>query len=520
MAVYYGRGGVQYALDMRLGGGGEGEVYAIKGKNNLVAKLYYSNKLKPTTFNSNPRQLLKEKIQTMLDQPVNAYTPKGVLIVAWPQDIIYDASGEFVGYTMPRVQSKYHIFAASRKRERMALYPNYTWKTAVTIAYNLAMAVWNVNSTGAVVGDMNPNNVMVDEYGHITLIDTDSFDIINRRTGKTYKCSVGVPEMLPPELQGVDLADPVNKFTEKTDGFSLSIHVFNLLMNNCHPFGVSGMKKSKSSTSNSPVAKQIARGECPYVTGGKGKTSPDAPDVAMLPKEIRELFDRAFRYDVVTAVKATTIAQRPSAQEWMFALENLYQSAMTTCSKDATHIYPSGYPKCPWCKQFVPPPVSPPFSQNNSFSSVIKKASGRTNKGNISANPTGSVQIRRDAWPIWLMCIVFGLAGGFAMAPLLMDAVRETFDFALTLDTARVILTILGGIVGGIEAHFVQEKYQSAYNAWPWFSVSLLAPVGTAVVTAAVMLIIFLVIFVVVVVLYIIGAIFVFACICGICEGA
>ena len=94
----------------------------------------------------------------------------------------------------------------------------------MTIAYNLAMAVWSVNKAGVVVGDMNPNNIMVDELGQVTLIDTDSFNITNKRTGKIYKCTVGVPEILPPELQGVNLADPKNKFTEQTDGFSLSIH--------------------------------------------------------------------------------------------------------------------------------------------------------------------------------------------------------------------------------------------------------------------------------------------------------
>lgn len=158
MVTYYGRNKIQYILDTRLGGGGEGEVYSIRGRNDLVAKLYYSNKLLPTNFNPNPRQQLREKIETMLDQPVNAYTPKGILIVAWPQDALFDIRGQFVGYTMPRVQSKYHIFAASRERERKILYPHYTWKTAVTIAYNLAMAVWSINNTGAVVGDMNPNN--------------------------------------------------------------------------------------------------------------------------------------------------------------------------------------------------------------------------------------------------------------------------------------------------------------------------------------------------------------------------
>ncbi len=40
-----------------------------------------------------------------------------------------------------------------------------------------------------------------------------------------------------------------------------------------------------------------------------GTTSPDAPDVMMLPKEIRQLFDRAFNYSSSTAVQSATISK-------------------------------------------------------------------------------------------------------------------------------------------------------------------------------------------------------------------
>ena len=323
--------------------------------------------------------------------------------------------------------------------------------------------------------------------------------------------------MLPPELQGVNLADPANKFTVQTDGFSLSIHIFNLLMNNCHPFGVSGMSKSKSSSSNAPVAKHIARGECPYVTGGRGRIASDAPDVAMLPKYIRELFDRAFSYDVTTAVKAVTIARRPTSQEWMAALGQLLQNAMITCNKDASHVYPTGYPKCPWCRrssQFVT------STQNNSRQINISNATAGSINTTANRLLIGSGQIRRDAWPVWLMCITLGLVGGFAMGPFLIAATQEVFNFELTLNAARGILTVLGGIVGAVVSHYTQEKYQTAFNGWPWLLVSLLVPVGTAAVTAVLMLVIGLVILAVMIVLYIIGLIFAVACICGMCEGA
>lgn len=126
--------------------------------------------------------------------------------------------------------------------------------------------------------------------------------------------------------------------------------VFCLLMNNCHPFVVSSLSKSTSSTNNMPAAKNIVRGVCPYVTDGRGQIASNAPDVDMLSNYIWELFDRAFSYDVTTAAAPATIANRPTAQEWVIALGQLLLSTMTTCAKNTSHVYPAVYPECSWCK--------------------------------------------------------------------------------------------------------------------------------------------------------------------------
>lgn len=513
MATYFGRNRyTSYTLGNRLGGGGEGEVYEILGKQNLVAKIYFESKFNPSSGFSNPRQELKEKIETMLDQPVDPYI-NGVLSVAWPQDILTNQQGQFVGYTMPRVNSKHHIFAASRERERVKLYPNYTWKTAIIIAYNLALAVKVVHNTNAVVGDMNPNNIMLDEKGHVTLIDTDSFNITNRRTGKTYKCSVGVPEMLPPELQGKNLAKSNSVFTKQTDSFALSIHIFNLLMNNCHPFGCVGLNKSQSSSSNNPVVHNIVKGNCPYVTNGSGTTSPDAPDVMMLPKEIRQLFDRAFSYSASTAVQSATISKRPSAEEWQSALGTLFSGNLKTCAKYKSHVYPSGYSKCPWCE--IKHPLVP---QNNS--NVNRQQTGTNNScGVVAGIGNMGTSIRRESWPLWFTCILAGLISGPFMAQFFVPICYDLLDLTLSYEAAYVILAIIGGISGAVIAHYGQESYQKAHNAWPWLLLSLLVPFGTALAAAAVMLVILLVALAVGVVLCIIGTIIAIAFVFGMCSG-
>lgn len=305
--IMTGRNGVTYKLGQSLGRGGESTVYEVEGRSDVVAKIYSASKL------NSHRIFLREKIETMLDQPINAYDKDKILNVAWPQDILMDSSRVFFGYTMPRVNSKYHIFDVCRET-KMSIFPNYNWKISVAIAYNLASAVAKIHKGGVAVGDLNPNNIMVDSRGYITLIDTDSFNIRNKKTGKEYKCTVGMPKVLPPELQVPDLTN--EPFNEASDCFSLAIHIFNLLMNDCHPFGCLNMNINRSSSSLLTVEHNITSGFCPYVNSSHGKPAVTAPDYNMLPSDIRDLFERVFRYDASTAVRSAVINNRPSAAEW------------------------------------------------------------------------------------------------------------------------------------------------------------------------------------------------------------
>ena len=320
MPIYYGRNGRRYDLGAKLGSGGEGTVYRINGSDDIVAKLYNQEQLREP----GARDRMREKIDAMLAAKLSPYV-NGVLTIAWPVDRLTDSTGLFQGFVMPMVKDKKSILWACRVDERKILFENkYRWSISVAIAHNLAIAVENVNQAGIVVGDMNPNNILVDKQGYVTLIDADSFSITSD-SGKVFKCSVGMEEVLPAELQGKDLSKPGNDFTVYSDRFALAVHIFNLLCDNFHPFGCLDMNSPRSSATTNPRVHNITRGFCPYVKGGRGKTPTGAPDMSILPDDIRELFDRVFKYDARTAVKRETLKARPSATEWRTALYNLYQ---------------------------------------------------------------------------------------------------------------------------------------------------------------------------------------------------
>lgn len=351
--TYTGKNGKSYTLGNEIKAGGEGTVYELSGSPDLVVKIYHDNKL------DKDRTYLEEKIQTMIEQPVDPYI-NGELSIAWPVDILYDTLGLFVGYVMPKIKTNSSIIQGQRDT-KVNFFKHYDYSYSVAMAYNMALIVSRVHASGSTIGDFNPTNILLHHNGSVCFVDTDSFNIRNKRTGKVYKCKVGVPEMLPPELQGRDLAGSNVEFNEATDSFGLAVHIFQLLMCNQHPFAVVIPQNLRSSSSAGGLESKITQGKCPYVTGSAwGSYIPaSAPDIEMLPDYIRKLFDRTFTYTTATAVKASVINNRPSADEWVSALYKFHKSLKNrkeskVCGNDKSHIFLRQYGECPFCSKSNP----------------------------------------------------------------------------------------------------------------------------------------------------------------------
>lgn len=329
----------KYELTTKIGNGGEGTVFFVKGNPLIVGKIYKPERLK----DSKKAALLEEKIKTMLVHPVDTRV-NGQLSICWPLDILYDnATGRFCGYIMPRVpDGTKHLYSALRERERVRYFPHYTYKTSVIIAYNLACVVYYVHKAGHVIGDFNTSNIFVTNKGIVTLIDCDSYTIKNPNTNRIYGTEVGFAEVLAPEYQECNLSK--KRLEQYGDQFSLAIHIFTLLMNNVHPF--SGF--SDGSKGNQ-IAANIIQGKCSFVKRGRRKRQLSyAPDISILPKDIYELFERSFSYTKSTAKSRKIRENRPTAAEWIIHLKKMIDT-MKVCSKTSTHTYPGHLDQCPWC---------------------------------------------------------------------------------------------------------------------------------------------------------------------------
>lgn len=339
-----GISGKTYQLGEKIQDGGEGTVYHIQKDQNLVAKIYHN------TTSPDKMQRLEKKLRVMVrDSSFDAWQD-GTLRFAWPQDVLYE-NGKFCGFIMPFAKDTFafHEILWDSGRDK---FKHYDYNRSIAIAYNLTQAVDYVHTHGYVIGDMNIKNFRFSRDCRVIVLDVDSFDITDPATGEHYKCSVGHPEMLAPELQGMRLDTERAKFTKETDYFSLAILIFRILMNGAHPFNAPKIESADdydSSSSDNGTMTDIAKGKCPYVSTDTGRKVPIyAPDFAMLPASLQTLFCRTFRYTEATARKSA--AGRASTMEFAVALYRFYQRDKVTCSADSRHKYLSRVGRCPFCE--------------------------------------------------------------------------------------------------------------------------------------------------------------------------
>lgn len=323
-SIYFGMNGVSYQIGSQIGVGGEGTVYVIQGRQ-LVAKIY--KQVNPE-IEGKLRYMVQHPIPQVMDQYGNP-----ILRAAWPLDILYDRNRNFVGYVMPRVETGVELLQIQRGSASAAVqakFPDYSWRLNVVVARNLAASVNALHSCGYVLGDMNCKNYMVNADGSISLLDTDSIDMTDPVTGTHYKCCVGIEEYLPPELQGRYLRNPAACFTRETDNFALAVHIFQLLMNNYHPFSARQTVQKGSSSAN-PRMDRIVAGKCPYLNQYSDVTIPvGAPRLEdVLPQYMIDAFRNTFDYTASNA--AQKIQSRTTAQGWLQVLKRLLREYDENC---------------------------------------------------------------------------------------------------------------------------------------------------------------------------------------------
>ena len=385
-----GLNGKQYQLDNKpLGSGGEGDIYAILGNSSQVVKIYKK---------SSTSQVLEEKLKLMVQRPPSSSVLKQV---AWPLDVVYDSTGSFCGFVMPKLD-------ITDELSDIYVYPpksGITYQQKLVLAQNICVVIHEVHRAGYVFGDFNPRNIGINaNTGAVAFLDTDSYHIVlNKNTNQAYRCNVCAPGYAAPELlekcayhisahpedkQSAYAKTPLDTFTMETDNFALAIHMFRLLMNGYTPFN--GINENESASVGSPGLGDVAVKRDSYCFKPGNKPQAVAvPDISVLPDDIADLFSRAF----IDGKKDPK--KRPDAVEWHKALES-YEKSLVNCAVNRTHMYKRGLSSCPWCKadDKYSMAMSPRLKQKSFYSPVMPiSVPQSSNPQNITSQGQTSAQL-------------------------------------------------------------------------------------------------------------------------------
>ena len=319
------------SLEKKIGGGGEGSIW----KTNIseyVAKIYNS-----------PDQMRLRKLEAMIaNPPDNPTKDLNHVAIAWPTDLLKDERGNFKGFLMADIQNSKEIVHIYNPTLRNKQYPDFNWKYIHTTAKNIAWIIHIIHQKGYVVGDLKPQNLLVNSRSLVSIVDTDSFQVTDLKDNTLYRCSVGSEGLTPPELIGQELEKLAQ--TKANDRFRLAI-IIHLLLFGQHPF--EGMWVG---TGERPSQDELIRlGFWPYGQNSLIQKSPRTISLDVVHPRIKDNFLKCFNDGHSNPTK------RPSAEDWYDALEIAFKD-LKPCSKlPKNHFYSQtsvlAGKECYWCNR-------------------------------------------------------------------------------------------------------------------------------------------------------------------------
>jgi hypothetical protein len=327
-----GDGRRRVRLGKLIKSGGAGSVYRLADDATSVAKIYHADQDLP---------LYERKVAAMLaltpQLPDIADGGKQYVQIAWPQALLRDDRGGFVGWLMPAV----HVDETSELeyilQERQALQHGLPTGLGarITLAANLAAVIAELHRQRHHVVDMKPVNLrFYPKSLYMAMLDCDGFSIQGR--GERFVATQVTPDYLAPEFQRGGLTAAGE---ETQDRFALATIVFQLLNFGLHPY--SGRPANDRVATDIPG--RIGQRAYPY---GRRTNPAIAPNPASghlaIAADLRVLFDRAFE---------SSGSGRPAAAEWATALRTQAQRSagkLVACTRDPAHQHFVGLP-CAAC---------------------------------------------------------------------------------------------------------------------------------------------------------------------------
>jgi WD40 repeat protein len=317
--------GKSITLLKEIANSGEAKIWRTN-QNGYLAKIYHS----PT-----PERV--QKLAVMIDHPPTE--PNSHLhhvSFAWPKSLLKNAQGNFVGFLMPEIKDGKELIDVYNPRRRQTLKLEINWRFLHTTALNIVSIIEALHIAGYVLGDIKPQNILVNNRALPSIIDTDSFQVKNPNNSKVYRCLVGSEGYTPPELMGKDF--DIFEQTEVHDRFRLGVIIYQLLFGGNSPFQGKWTGAGETPEPNELIRRGL------WVNGSNNLIVAAARTIPLeiVHPEIQQCFLKCFNdghnYPNL----------RPTAREWLEALRTGNDN-LTICGRVDSHYYSRTFGNCYWC---------------------------------------------------------------------------------------------------------------------------------------------------------------------------
>ncbi len=252
MNKYYNNKGIEYQFNKKknFDNGAEGKIY-LTSNGRKVVKIFN---------NRNNSKINKIKAMIELRNSLN-YQGKVLLdkLIAWPLCLVFDSKKRAVGYEMDYVKGM--PLNSFMSKLVLSRHEDYSYYKNVVVANNIANTIAKIHQLlpEVVIGDMSKMNFVVLKNHTIKLIDSDSVQLTYKN--KFYKCDMYTSGYISPERA----KDKKVRLTQQSDDFILAILLFELLVNNQHPFAIYSSYGGNISRDNA-----ITQGKTCYFGKNKG----------------------------------------------------------------------------------------------------------------------------------------------------------------------------------------------------------------------------------------------------------
>jgi len=324
--LYCSKTDKKIVLHQQIASSGEGHIWTTEDSQ-ILAKIYHA---------STPQR--QEKLKVMFQHPPeDPNQGKNHISFAWPQSLLISKDGVIRGFLMPKIEEGRELIDVYNPRRRNKVGLKIDWHFLHVVSHNIASIIHSIHEAGYVLGDIKPQNILVNSQAVPSIIDTDSFQVTNPKNGHIYRCLVGSEGFTPPELLNQDFSQ-INQ-TEVHDRFRLGVVIYYLLFGS-HPFQGKWIGPGDSPE----LTELIRKGSWAFDTKGFIRPSPLTIPLGVLHPSLKDGFIRCFTEGYQNP------RQRPTAEEWQQSLQVALQE-LKQCDRESRHFYYVGNPSCYWCKR-------------------------------------------------------------------------------------------------------------------------------------------------------------------------